>query len=264
MKRLSAAFGTLLILSSPAFAAPSDPIPAAGQARAGEAPAIPGPDGKPGWPPAPDEARPGTGAGRPLPPRGPHAFGPDRAMMLAGRLAAAETLIGIRSEQLDAWRDYTSALIDLMQPPAPPPPPAPEDAGGKAFAREEQMARRIKERAAKADTLLQAIAALRTKLTDAQLAALGRIDLAPRPPMPPHAGPMEGFGPMRGPGPLWGQGSMDPAPRDGGPMGSVTENGMRSGPGEPGPVDSPDGDAPHVGGPADDAGGTAPAAPAAP
>jgi hypothetical protein len=143
-----------------------------------------------------------------MPPRGQRPPEADRGMQLAARLAAAETLIGIKSAQLDAWRGYTSALIDLVQPPAPPPPPSGDAAAGKAFARQEEMARRIKERAAKADTLLAAIATLRDTLTEAQLAALGRIDLVPRPPMPPFRG---------GPGAMSEHGPGHP-PRDGGPM----------------------------------------------
>ena len=264
MKRLSAALGTLLVLSGPALAAPSDQSPAPAIERPATAPGQagdmarqPGPSGAPSK--APDF--------RPRP-HGERRMGPEFDMRLAARLAAAETLIGIRSEQLDAWRDYTSALIDLLQPPAPPPPLPPGDEAGKAFARQEQMARRIMERAAKADTLLKAIAALREKLTDAQLAALGRIDLAP-PPMargmrgghgPMDRGPMDrglmdggrmgpglmGFGPMDG-------GSMGPGHPmpDGGPIGGPMP-GMRTGPGEPGPIDAPDGPAPQDGGPAED------------
>ncbi len=191
MKRMTAALSALLILSGPAFAAPSDP----GPATATERPAL--------ATPAPTDARP-------MPPRGQRPPGAERGMQLAARLAAAETLIGIKSAQLDAWRGYTSALIDLVQPPAPPPPPPPsgDAAAGRAFARQEEMARRIKERAAKADTLLAAIATLRETLTEAQLAALGRIDLVPRPPMPPFPG---------GPGPMGDHGPGHP-PREGGPM----------------------------------------------
>ena len=39
---------------------------------------------------------------------------------MAEHLTAIETAVGIRSDQLDAWRKYTSSLIDLihMTPPA--------------------------------------------------------------------------------------------------------------------------------------------------
>ncbi|RWF38829.1 MAG: hypothetical protein EOS46_31330, partial [Mesorhizobium sp.] len=89
--------------------------------------AQPGPGAAPGEPPVmamqdgPDHApmrHPPQGWGQQG--LGPHGFGPEgfgpRRMgpppefMLAARLAALETRVGIRSEQLDAWRDYTSAL----------------------------------------------------------------------------------------------------------------------------------------------------------
>ncbi|TPW27767.1 hypothetical protein [Pararhizobium mangrovi] len=38
-------------------------------------------------------------------------------MKLAGKLAAVETAIGVRSDQLDAWRAFTSALVDFVGPP---------------------------------------------------------------------------------------------------------------------------------------------------
>ncbi|TIT07399.1 MAG: hypothetical protein E5W85_25260, partial [Mesorhizobium sp.] len=55
---------------------------------------------------------------------GPEDFGPRRMgpppEFLAARLAALETRVGIRSEQLDAWRDYTGALQAVLAPPARP------------------------------------------------------------------------------------------------------------------------------------------------
>ena len=38
-------------------------------------------------------------------------------MRLAGKLAAVETAIGVRSDQLDAWRDFTSKLVAFATPP---------------------------------------------------------------------------------------------------------------------------------------------------
>ncbi|SHE87335.1 hypothetical protein SAMN02745157_1122 [Kaistia soli DSM 19436] len=152
-------------------------------------------------------------------------------MRLAERLAGAETLVGIKSDQIDAWRDYTSALIDLFTPPTPPahPTAGPGGAGAdNAFARQEQIAQRMKARAAKADALLQAITALRAKLTPQQIDRLSTIELFPRPPMrgpgPEGRGPMDGGmgrGPM-GPG-AWtfGPGPHRPGagePADHGPM----------------------------------------------
>lgn len=57
----------------------------------------------------------------------PHAFGnrpaamlpppPRGGLHLAGALSSMETLIGIKSNQLDAWRDYSSAVLAFLQPP---------------------------------------------------------------------------------------------------------------------------------------------------
>lgn len=40
-----------------------------------------------------------------------------RQMRLAKKLAAVEVAIGIRSDQLDAWRDFTSKLVAFVAPP---------------------------------------------------------------------------------------------------------------------------------------------------
>ena len=41
----------------------------------------------------------------------------NRQMRLARKLAAVETAIGVRSEQLDAWRDFTAKLVAFATPP---------------------------------------------------------------------------------------------------------------------------------------------------
>lgn len=252
MKRLPVALATALIMGTPALAVTT----AAQNDRVAEAPAKPAP-GK-----GPDK-----GADmRPMPPRGgpgQWAAGPrgqEFRMRIAERLSAAETLIGIRADQLDAWRSYTSALIDLFAPPAPPAPPVggltpggpapggPDAGADRAFAREERMAQRIKDRAAKADALIAAIATLKTKLTPDQLEKLGSITLMPRPPMHPGWGGRgpgghgpEGRGPEGRGGPD-GRGPMHhgpgPAERMGGPEG-------------PGPMGGPGGEPPAAG-PGDD------------
>lgn len=231
MKHLSAALGTILLLGTPAFAAAQgDHSPPAQHERMG------GPSQRPG----------GDGEGRPD--RRPFD-GSWIGMRLAARLAAAETYVGIRSDQLDAWRAYTSALIALFQPPSLAPNSPMAD---NALARQEQLARLIKERAARADTLLQAITALRAKLTQEQIGLLERVDLRPHPPMRPGPG---GRGAM-GHGPMGG-GPTGPEGRDGGPgdgtgmmpddmmPGGMMPGGMMSGgmgPGDMGPGDMGSGD----------------------
>ncbi|NTF45642.1 hypothetical protein [Rhizobium rhizogenes] len=146
-----------------------------------------------GWPwPGPHMHPPmmAFGEGGPMPPFGPPGgfpHGPNPALELAGKLSAMETLIGIRSTQLDAWRDYTNALTDLLAFPKHWQPGQPE-AGDEAASQPvhgadnhadgskelfgERIADRVLDRAAKATVLKDKAAALRNVLTADQVAKL--------------------------------------------------------------------------------------------
>ena len=158
---------------------------------------------------------------------GPEAFGPRRLgpppEMLAARLSMLETRIGIRSEQLDAWRDYTSALQAVLAPPrfdhgpGAPGGPGPE-AGGvpdqakrDPFAFQERLADEVTRRAASAAKLKDAIAALRAKLTPEQLEILASADRPHGPPPGPWGNPPDD---AAGPGGPHGQ-LPPPLPRNG-------------------------------------------------
>jgi uncharacterized coiled-coil protein SlyX len=146
---------------------------------------------------------------------GPHRIGPPPQFVLAARLATLETRIGVRSEQLDAWRDYTSALQAVLAPPGPDHGPggsgnrgpgAADGSGGKAdqgprdpFAFQERLADDVTERAVAATKLKDAISVLRTKLTPEQLEILASAE-AHRPPPGPWGHPPHAAGPGGLPG----------------------------------------------------------------
>lgn len=150
---------------------------------------MPGRAPQAGWPcpgPHPEGPMMAFGDGMPMPPHGPPGgfrHGPDLTLELAGKLSAMETLIGIRSAQLDAWRDYTGALTDFLAFPKhrPPGPPLPDDATASqsdhdADKQKELFGERIADgaldRAAKATVLKDKAVALRNILTVDQLAKL--------------------------------------------------------------------------------------------
>jgi len=137
----------------------------------------PGPDGA--GPGGPGDDRPGPG----------RRHGPDFRLHLARDLAGLETIAGIRSDQLDAWRDYTSALLVLLAPPTPSRPAAAN--GPDAFGRAEHLADGVIARAATAQRLKTAIDTLRDKLTPEQIALLQQAEMrmGPRPSHPPFFGP---------------------------------------------------------------------------
>jgi hypothetical protein len=163
-------------------------------------------------PPAPSHSGPPDRCDGPPPGPGPkfrageaprQHFGPGR---LAARLNAAETEIGIRSNQLDAWRDFTDALIATMTPPwlqhgpeAGTPGAAPSTQTTEPFARVQRLAENAIERGHHAEDLAKAIDALKSKLTPEQLTKVADIEArlsARQGGMGPHFGP-----PQHGPGP---------------------------------------------------------------
>ena len=167
-----------------------------------DGPDLPPPPPMMGWAgrhrPGPEGHRPG---------RGP--MGPPPAAMVATLLAAAETTIGIRVDQLDAWRAFSAALVALVEPPAPASPPprgaGPEAGAADPFARVEWVAGEIAERGRRAEALQDAIDALRPVLDARQTERLAAFEarLGPPRPFPPFAGARdpEFPSPMTDPGP---------------------------------------------------------------
>ena len=174
---------TLGAVLSPGGTALADPVNA-NAVHAAPSYAMPwGPGGLSG-PGGPD--KPGPGWGR----------RPDFRMKLARDLAGLETLIGIRADQLDAWRDYTSALLAVAEPPRPPMPPA-DGKSLEAFSPAERLADAAIARADAAETLKSAITALRDKLSPEQIALLQQAErhMGPPPPFPGPGPQDQRFGP---------------------------------------------------------------------
>lgn len=99
------------------------------------------------------------------------AIDPAAARLIAGMLLSAqETALGIRSDQMDAWRSYTTALIALL--------PSGERRGrwtdekkraeAQAFDLAQDIAGAAIERAEKARALQDAVSKLKTVLTSEQ------------------------------------------------------------------------------------------------
>lgn len=101
---------------------------------------------------------------------------------LATQLSAIELTVGVRAEQLNAWRDYTSALLALLAPePRKDKNADPHDNGDRTdqakdpFDREGKLADHILKRAVAAQKLKDAIATLRTTLGADQLRLLATL-----------------------------------------------------------------------------------------